>query len=167
MPLRTDSDYAIFAWRQQESAQALYGPPMELDVEPIASSSKAIETRSCHSTQPPQFKTPTLHLHNPKSPLPAPPEYCNPSYYIFRSHAQYADVQSRRGSVRSPVPSSKSKKGKVVGLEDDSSEDDGVPRFKKQFNRFHEENGVRTVIGSIGSAQNGSAKFNFSLVYRS
>jgi hypothetical protein len=57
--------------------------------------------------------------------------------------------------MRSPVPSSKSKKGKVVGLEDDSSEDDGVPKFKKQFNRFHEENGVRTVIGSIGSAQNG------------
>jgi hypothetical protein len=57
--------------------------------------------------------------------------------------------------VRSPVPSSKSKKGKVIGLEDDSSEDDGVPKFKKQFNRFHEENGVRTVLGTIGSAQNG------------
>jgi hypothetical protein len=40
-------------------------------------------------------------------------------------------------------------------LEDDSSEDDGVPKFKKQFNRFHEENGVRTVIGSIGSVHNG------------
>jgi hypothetical protein len=69
--------------------------------------------------------------------------------------------------VRSPVPSSKSKKGKVVGLEDDSSEDDGVPKFKKQFNRFHEENGVRTVIGSIGSAQNGRLNSIFSSSFMS
>jgi hypothetical protein len=61
---------------------------------------------------------------------------------------------------RSPVPSSKSKKGKiVVGLEDDSSGDDVLPKFKKQFNRFHEENGVRTVTGTIGSAQHGKEIF--------
>jgi len=153
--LRTDSDYAIFAWRQQEDDQALHDSSMELSVETIASSSKSIQTtRSGHSMQPPHIKAPTLHLHDPKKSLPSPPEYCNSSYYVFRPHAQHAVVRSRR-SVRSPVPSSKSKKGKVVGLGDDSSEDDGVPKFKKQFNRFHEENGVRTVTGSIGSAQNG------------
>ena len=29
-------------------------------------------------------------------------------------------------------------------------EDDGVPKFKKEFDRFHNENGVRTVMGSVG-----------------
>lgn len=31
--------------------------------------------------------------------------------------------------------------------------------FKKEFERFHSENGVRTVMGSIGPVQNGSLEF--------
>jgi len=149
--LDDDSDYAIFAWRAQEE------DTRTTELDKVASSSKAVD-----SSQPPHLKatnTLRLHLHSPRQPLPSPPEYCNPSYYIFRaSHLiNHAELDSRRGSRKSPAPpsrSSKSKKMKVVGLEDDSSENDGVPRFKKQFNRFHEDNGVRTVIGSIGSVQN-------------
>ena len=33
--------------------------------------------------------------------------------------------------------------------------DDAVPTFKKEFEKFHGENGVRTVMGSIGPVQNG------------
>ena len=155
----TDSDYAILGWRaQQEDTRTV-----ELDK--VASSSKA--------TQPPHLKaanTPRLHLHNPQKPLPSPPEYCNPSYYIFRAPhlLNHSELDSRQGSRKSPAPpsrSSKTKKMKVVGLEDDSSENDGVPRFKKQFNRFHEDNGVRTVIGSIGSVKNGSIKLYFSCFF--
>jgi hypothetical protein len=32
--------------------------------------------------------------------------------------------------------------------------DDGVPAHKKDFEKFHGENGVRTVVGSIGPVQN-------------
>ena len=35
------------------------------------------------------------------------------------------------------------------------SEHDGVPQFKKDFISFHNENGVRTVIGKIGPVKNG------------
>ena len=39
-----------------------------------------------------------------------------------------------------------------------SEEDDGVPKFKKDFLKFHNENGVRSLIGSIGPVKNG--KYN-------
>jgi hypothetical protein len=39
-----------------------------------------------------------------------------------------------------------------VGSDD---EDDGIPKHKKEFDKFHSENGVRTVMGSIGPVQNG------------
>jgi hypothetical protein len=39
--------------------------------------------------------------------------------------------------------------------EKDEEERDGVPKLMKQFKKFHSENGVRTVIGSIGPVKNG------------
>ena len=99
---------------------------------------------------------PTLHLHNPKEPMPRPPAYLNASYYMF--HPSQAHVPSTK---RSPAPSNastqRSKKGKNTN---DNSEDDGIPKFKKEFERFHSENGVRTVMGSIGPVQNGSSGFH-------
>src|SRR6266498_1041065 len=165
-----DSDYAIFAWRmQQDDVNSLPGTqsPEQIvaDVPPIASSSKVTLTQ--YLTQFPQNKannTPILHLHDQRRRLPSPPEYCNPSYYVFQAQVRQAEVQSQRsgGSVKrkdSPVPTTKSKKGKIIGLEDDCSEDGGLPKFKKQFNRFHEENGVRVVVGSIGPVQNGGLSY--------
>ena len=34
-------------------------------------------------------------------------------------------------------------------------ENDGVPKFKKDFFKFHNQNGVRTVIGTIGPVKGG------------
>lgn len=42
-----------------------------------------------------------------------------------------------------------------------SEEDDGVPKFKKEFLKFHNENGVKTIIGSIGPVKDGECPLNF------
>lgn len=101
---------------------------------------------------------PTLHLHNPKEPMPTPPAYLNASYYMF--HPSQVHVPSTK---RSPTPSNastrKSKKGKNT-----NDENDGIPKFKKEFERFHSENGVRTVMGSIGPVQNGSEDFKYTFM---
>ena len=39
-----------------------------------------------------------------------------------------------------------------------AEKDDGVPNFKKEFERFHGENGVRTIMGSIGPVNNGGCR---------
>lgn len=129
----TDADYTIFVWRQQQQ-------PSEL------------ESLSTPQHQPP---SPTLHLHDPAQPLPTPPAYLNPTYYLFqpsRAHV-HGPAHSPRGSPRpNSVRSRKTKGSKHVA----GTVDDGVPAFKKQFEKFHGENGVRTVIGSIGPVQNGT-----------
>ncbi len=33
--------------------------------------------------------------------------------------------------------------------------EDHTPQFKKEFEKFHNENGVRTILGDIGPVQNG------------
>lgn len=109
---------------------------------------------------PKERPTPTLHLHNHAQPLPRPTAYRNPSYYLFQpSHAApYAR------STRSPAPSrgsKRSKKSKNVYTDDGEEEDDGIPKHKKEFERFHSENGVRTVLGSIGPVQNGTHYFQW------
>lgn len=102
--------------------------------------------------------TPTLHLHNPRAPLPAPPAYCNSAYYVFQPGRAVAPVPLRR----SPAPSRastgrRSRRGGADKEGDgDGDENDGVPKFKKQFDRFHSENGVRTVMGQIGPVHNGA-----------
>lgn len=116
--LDDDSDYTIFKWRQKSASESSPG------------------------------HTPTLHLHNPKQPLPVPSSYRNPSFYLFRENGPTAS------SIRSPsrlgarsVKSGKSSRRKSQLQEDD---DDGIPKFKKEFEKFHSENGVRTILGSIG-----------------
>lgn len=99
--------------------------------------------------------TPTLHLHNPSRPLPSPPEYLNPAFYIFNpSRAHHPDASGRLAP--SPRPkSTRSRRTKGSSFNDDG--DDSVPKFRREFDRFHSENGVRTVIGSIGPVQNGKS----------
>lgn len=149
-----DSDYTIFAWRRQQHDQEDYtnhAYSQLLEV-PVASTSHSL-------LLPPQRSmstVPTLHLHNPAEPMPTPPAYLNASYYMFQP--SQAHVPSTKPS---PTPSNAStrrskKKGKKSN---DDSEDDGIPKFKKEFERFHSENGVRTVMGSIGPVQNGSFIF--------
>ncbi|KAJ7709681.1 hypothetical protein B0H17DRAFT_1190862 [Mycena rosella] len=66
--LDDDADYTIFVWRQQ---------PASSDT---ASTSTALDHR----------ETPTLHLHAPHAPLPAPPAYRNPAYYVFAARPDAA-----------------------------------------------------------------------------
>lgn len=97
--------------------------------------------------------TPTLHLHDPSQPLPAPPAYLNASYYLFQpSRAHHSHLESH-----SPSPSNRSRKSKVSKRTLAVPHDDkgGIPVHKKEFEKFHGENGVRTVMGSIGPVQNG------------
>lgn len=37
-----------------------------------------------------------------------------------------------------------------------STEDTGVAKHRRDFEKFHDENGVRTVMGSIGPVDNGT-----------
>lgn len=149
----TDSDYTIFAWRQQE-ANALHQEavstgiamtPVDYAQSAAASSSRVTlpESRSAllsgttvHSTI-----SPTLHLHNPAEHLPEPPAYQNPSFYLFQAHSEPVG--------RSPSRGSKKKAAKGV-------DKPFVPKLKKDFEKFHSENGVRTVMGSIGPVENGA-----------
>ncbi|KAG6856456.1 hypothetical protein H0H87_004316 [Tephrocybe sp. NHM501043] len=64
-------------------------------------------------------------------------------------------------STSSPAPSTRSKKSQRTKAartthngNEDEDEDDGIPKHKKEFEKFHGENGVRTVMGSIGPVQN-------------
>src|SRR4051794_6537227 len=68
----TDQDYTIFVWRQQQ----LLHPA-------AAATTSGPSTSGSHDPQT-HPATPTLHLHDPAEPLPAPPQYMNPSYYIFQ-----------------------------------------------------------------------------------
>lgn len=144
--LDDDSDYTIFTWRLQ-SSDTLGG----------SSSSGFL---SPQDTQPHRDTTPTLHLHNPTTPLPVAPSYTNTSYYSFKPAAS-----SRRGTrsqSSSPKPRSvakskasrKTTKSKATTAGTVMEEDDGIPVHKKKFDKFHSENGVRTVLGSIGPVKN-------------
>lgn len=141
-----DSDYTIFTWRLQSS-----------DTLGSSSSSGFLSPQESQSHRD---VTPTLHLHNPTTPLPIAPSYTNPSYYSFKPAAS-----SRRSHSSSPKPTSVAAKSKLsrkttkskatVGAGTVLEEDDGIPVHKKKFDKFHSENGVRTVLGSIGPVKNG------------
>lgn len=87
----------------------------------------------------------TLHLHDPSGQIPESSEYRNPSFYLFRpsrvpSPSLHVDNYNN-GKPRK----TKGKQGSNSG-----AEDTGVAKHRRDFEKFHDENGVRTVIGSIG-----------------
>ena len=152
MPL-SEPDYTIFTWRQHH-LQAPSTGSMTLSPPPIASSSSSTEDTSR------TIRSPTIHLHDPALPLPKPPDYQNPAYYVFR-RAQIQVIQSSSSPGR-PKSLAKSKKSHGSGQSSQREGDgtgsqptDGVPSFKRDFEKFHSENGVRTVMGSIGPVKNG------------
>lgn len=100
------------------------------------------------SEQPTSDITPTLHVHDPAAQLPEPPAYCNPSFYLFSS-----------SRVTSPRPrsarSAKSHKSRAIHPNPPDAEGiSGVTKHRRDFERFHSENGVRTVLGTIGPVDN-------------
>ena len=122
---------------------------MTLLVPAIGSSSSTDDTSRT-------IRSPTIHLHDPTLPLPNAPEYQNPAYHVFRQ-AQIQVIQS--SSSGRPKSLAKSKKSQRSGKSSKdgagSQPDDGVPAFKRDFEKFHSENGVRTVMGTIGPVNNG------------
>jgi len=123
--LDDESDYTIFVWRQKSS-----------------------------SPHPDDVDVPAIHLRNPNKPLPGPNDYKNPSFYAFLPNQASAstaeDRPSRARSVRSARTERSTRSKKTTG----SKEDEKVPVFRKAFDQFHSENGVRTLTGSIGPVGN-------------
>jgi len=153
-----ESDYTIFSWRRQHQndhedlLNKSQSHSVDLDGTTFASSSKMQLPDISVSSQPPppQHSAPTLHLHDPRKPLPTPPAYLNSAYYMFRpSKAELPST--KRSASRLSAKTSTTRRSKKS-----EEPDDGIPKFKKEFDRFHSENGVRTVLGQIGPVQNGA-----------
>ena len=97
--------------------------------------------------------TPTLYVHNPKQPLPTQPTDMNPSYYLYRrALSPPIGSPSLRSRSRRNSHSTTSGRSKFRGMSDHA---EGLPAYRKDFIKFHSENGVRTVTGSIGPVPNG------------
>ncbi|KIO21531.1 hypothetical protein M407DRAFT_80274 [Tulasnella calospora MUT 4182] len=95
--------------------------------------------------------TPTLFAQNPDFPLPTAQEYRNPSFYAFKPRRDEGrrpeSIRSADGARASSVRSGKSKRS---GKEPPEVIEDYKADYKLKFNKFHTENGVRTVTGKIG-----------------
>jgi hypothetical protein len=87
----------------------------------------------------------TLHVHDPAGQLPEPPAYRNPSFYLFHPSPSMSPRSQSRGSLKDKSLTQKT----VVG-------ESRAAKHRKEFERFHSENGVRTIMGTIGPVENGS-----------
>ena len=96
---------------------------------------------------------PTIHLRDPNKPLPGPNDYRNPSFYMFLPHqastSTAEDGIQRTRSLRSSRTDKSAQSKKSTKTKGDSG-----PAFRKAFDKFHSENGVRTVTGTIGPVGN-------------
>ncbi|KZT09626.1 uncharacterized protein LAESUDRAFT_695311 [Laetiporus sulphureus 93-53] len=100
------------------------------------------------SAEPESDHWPVLYVRNPDEPLPDPSAYRNPSFYMFRPRSPPPSLRARsiNGSIHS------GKKGRKTPEEVKPQE--VTPKYKQEFEKFHSENGVRTVLGSIGPVEN-------------
>ncbi len=125
-------------WRQQQQFTS--------DHEPSTSSAAPVNGHS-----PP----PTLYLHNPAEQLPTPPAYLNAAYYLFHPSRVTLHVPKSPSPRPHSMKSHKTKASRRTNHSTAPSDDDGIPKFRKDFEKFHSENGVRTVTGNIGNAKGG------------
>lgn len=134
-----DSDYTIFVWRQKSAIET----------------SPSLPSSPTPSSPQQQSKTPTLHVHNPTAPLPSPDAYHNPAFYMYQQHHHHHHIGSA-GSIKSKNSKTKSVGGKSKkAAAGTAAKTLATPKHKTDFEKFHSENGVRTVMGSIGPVQNG------------
>lgn len=88
----------------------------------------------------------TLHVHDPAGQLPELPAYRNPSFYLFHPSCSKVPLRSRsRASLKQKSPT-----------QNGAVEESRVAKHRKEFEKFHSENGVRTVMGTIGPVENGT-----------
>ncbi|KAH9930718.1 uncharacterized protein B0H18DRAFT_993209 [Fomitopsis serialis] len=82
-------------------------------------------------------QSPVLHVRNPDEPQPAPPAYRNPSFYMFRAKTQDHLLRFLK-RTRKTVQARKREMSR---------------RTQARIEQFHNENGVRTIVGGIGPAK--------------
>lgn len=100
------------------------------------------------SATPDSDQSPVLYVRNPDEPLPVPPAYQNPSFYMFRRKPPVSSPpRSAKSSAKSSKHTRKHQEGHHVKAE--------PPKYKREFEQFHNENGVRTIIGGIGPVKHG------------
>ena len=101
------------------------------------------------SATPDSDQSPVLYVRNPDEPLPVPPAYQNLSFYMFRPRP------SASSPPRSAKSSAKSSKQTRKHQEEHHAKAD-PPKYKREFEQFHNENGVRTIMGGIGPVKRGT-----------
>lgn len=102
-------------------------------------------------SSPPGSETaPVLFLRDVDQPLPSSAGYRNPSFYMFRPRPAAPSPQPPASPDSSSARSAKSRKKPARAH-------DATPKFKEDFDKFHNENGVRTVRGSIGPVNDGAS----------
>jgi hypothetical protein len=121
----TESDYTIFVWRQKSS-----------------------------SPRPDESDVPTIHLRDPNKPLPGPDDYKNPSFYMFLPHQTSTSTAEGRPPRAHSVHSARTEQSTRSRKTTETKGNEKEPGFRKAFDKFHSENGVRTVTGSIGPVGN-------------
>jgi len=97
------------------------------------------------STAPGSEEWPMLYLCDPDEPLPVPPDYRNRSFYMFKPRSDSSASPQPRSQGNGVAGDKKSRKGGR-----DAKRVDEPPKYKQEFDKFHSENGVRTIVGSIG-----------------
>ncbi|KAF9053950.1 hypothetical protein BDZ89DRAFT_1098367 [Hymenopellis radicata] len=133
--LDDDSDYTIFVWRLQQQFTS--------DHEPSTSSVAPV-----NGISPPQHYTCII----PRT-TPNPPAYMNAAYYLFHPSRVTLQVPKSPSPRPHSMKSHKTKASRRTNHSAALSDDDGIPKFRKDFEKFHSENGVRTVTGNIGNAK--------------
>lgn len=90
-------------------------------------------------------------MHNPSHSLPSSTAYRNPAFYLFR---RATSPTPTGGCSQGGARSARSKKTAAPPAYDAEGADAKVPAHKRAFDKFHSENGVRTVTGTIGPVPN-------------
>ncbi|OCH87400.1 hypothetical protein OBBRIDRAFT_889806 [Obba rivulosa] len=100
------------------------------------------------SAAPDSEQSPVLYVRDPDMPLPIPPAYQNQSFYMFNTRSPPSSPP-RQPSVNDGSTGANTRRSPKHRQHTNK-----VPKFKEEFERFHSENGVRTIQGSIGPVKN-------------
>jgi len=147
--LDDESDYAIFVWRFTPSTDpTLHLRDPSAPLPPHSSQSQADGTQG-------EYTNPSYYAYKP---APAPPSSSrltlSPNAGV---RAGSSSIKSKRSTKSAPGANgvaggrrgkTPSRIGSINGTGVEGEDD--MPTHKKEFEKFHAENGVRTVIGQIG-----------------